>query len=611
MRSIVRGLVAVLFAALMLAIFVSPVGRMLEREYGLPLLYSVRGDLPPPPEAMVIGLDNASVGWLNAYVIMSNRTSPRLDTCLPDRAREDLMGAANINHIPRSVHACLLDELTARGAEVVAFDINFNKERPDDALLAAALGRAGNVLLFERFDQSPDGMIQRRQPRPMFRDGALGTMAFHVDSARGEIATSYATRYGGTGLRAMPEKVWEVFTGQTLPSASVDSQPIWLYGPPGTIPTVPLAAMFDPALADLLPQDLSGMVVFVGSSDPDDPGIDDHFPVPTSPGERQLIGGVELAATAFLNLLHGTLLDRLDPQSEWAIVFFVALAGGVVVLTQTRWRLMGSIAVISIGYLAVAIVAFSEFRIWLPVTVPVFLTAALVCLAAVSVRYFFVRALVGRLAPRPVADMLLQGTVADRKAAKSEVATIIFTDLVGSTALAEQMDEVAYTAAINRYYDAATEVIEQHGGMVVEFMGDGIVSMFSESVTGPDHAAKGCAAVKALVERMTGGDAEHEGDAPEFRLRVGINTGITATGHIGARHRFSFKALGDVVNVAARLEQMGKDAEHAEQHTVLLSETTRAAAGLEPAQLEPLGSVSVRGRAESVAVFRLPIAVAG
>ena len=577
MRKIIRSMCAIAFGLVMLVVYFLPFGQSLESNYGLRLLYAVRGDLPAPPEALVIGLDNRSVRWLNRNIRKLDQAAPELDACLPDFARQSLEGAANINHVPRSVHACLLDRLVPLEPRLVVFDINFNKPRPDDEVFAEAVARSGNVLLFERFSDDATG-IERLHPVGALKNAALDTMAFNVNSARGEIATGYLTRHGPfRDLLPMPDKAWTLYTGDALPEARPDVQPFWMYGPPTTVQTIPLMSVFDSGGA-ALPDDLKNRVIFVGSSDPEDASIDDHFPVPTS-GDR-LIGGVELAATAFLNRLYGTQLQRPDPAIEALVVFLVATIGAMVILSFAGWTMMSTLAALSVGWLVISIVAFIQAQLWLPVAVPVFLTAAILTLAAISVRYLFVRALVARLAPKQIARSLIGGTVADRRGVKTEPATIMFTDLVGSTGLAETLDEIEYSYAVNRYYDAATEVIEDHGGMVVEFMGDGILSLFSETVTGKDHAARCCRAAEALLAKVAEDNVAAGPDAPMLSLRIGINTGVTATGDIGARTRYNFKALGDVVNVAARLESMGKTIVDRGENVVLLSGTTRDAADL-------------------------------
>ena len=611
MRGISRWAVALLFGLTMFGILLSPAGRVLEKEYGLPLLYALRGPVAAPPEAMVIGLDNRSVRWLNARAIgwyndpdSIHQSAPGLAECMPESSWQALLGAANINHIPRPVHACLVDALAARGARLISFDINFNKDRQGDAVLAGAIARAGNVLLFERFADD-DGIELRSQPKAMFREAAIDTMAFRVDSARGQMVTGYRLRYDLAGdLRAMPDRAWSAYTGEPLPQAVEGLQWFWLYGPPLSVRTVPLMNVFDPGAA-AMPEDMSNVVVFIGSSDPEDASIDDHFPVPTSGRGNRLIGGVELAATAFLNRLHGTQLQRLPAWAEGLVAFLVAVLGTAIVFNMAGWKLVWGLGLLALGWLAVSGAAFAGAQLWLPVAVPVFLTSGLLVLGALSVRYMFVRTLVERLAPRQVASTLLGGTDADRRTMRTEQATVMFIDLIGSTGMAESLDEFTYSGAISQYYETATGVVEAHGGMVVEFMGDGVLAMFSQSVSGPRHAARACAAASALLSRVAEDNSQVGADTPELGLRIGINTGLTATGDIGAKHRFNFKALGDVVNVAARLEHLAKEIGDQGRGVILLSEATKDAALLPGESLEALGFRKLRGRRDAVNIFRL------
>jgi class 3 adenylate cyclase len=284
------------------------------------------------------------------------------------------------------------------------------------------------------------------------------------------------------------------------------------------------------------------------------------------------------------------------------LVFGMAFFGALVALTQTGWRLWAILASGFLGYSVISALAFAQAKMWMPVAVPVFATVPIICLAALAVRYLFARALVTRLAPKQVAQQLLDSTVADRSDIRTEQATIMFTDLVSSTAMSEMLSEIAYSEAINIYYDLATEVIEAHGGMVVEFMGDGILSIFSQSVTGSDHARRACDAACALVDALMAANSEAK-DHPDLCIRVGINSGLTATGDIGARRRYNFKALGEVVNVAARLEEMGKTVGKGADHIVLVSEATRTAAELPEAKVIALGPLALRGHRSKVNTY--------
>ncbi len=106
------------FALSMAIVFMSPLGQRLEREFGLGALYAIRGALEAPGEALVIGLDRASVGWLQRNIRGIDDNAPLLAKCLTSRAKEEISEARNVNHIPRGLHTCLLRDVLARHAEI-------------------------------------------------------------------------------------------------------------------------------------------------------------------------------------------------------------------------------------------------------------------------------------------------------------------------------------------------------------------------------------------------------------------------------------------------------------------------------------------------------------
>jgi adenylate cyclase len=405
----------------------------------------------------------------------------------------------------------------------------------------------------------------------------------------------------------MPDVVWQHYTGNEPPQTAPTIQPIWLYGPPKSIPTYTLRDVFARDSKHPLPESLSSVAVFVGISDPEHPGTMDHYKIPIQSAEAEEIGGVELAATAFLNVLHGQELWRPGLLGQAAIVFLVALAAALSARVLPGRRGLIAIAALALAYGGLAWALFATQQVWLPFGVPIYLAMIAAVLLGLATRYAFARLLVERLTPQPVADILLEQMGTERREVHTEQATVMFTDVVGSVRLGDQLTNAEYTEVMNRYYDTATTTIEAHKGMVVEFMGDGILAVFSESVSGPDHATLACKAALALSEGIA--------EAPKLtietgevalRLRIGINTGMTATGDVGARHRFSYKVLGDTVNVASRLQEYGKTVDDGAGNVIMVSHVTRAMSDFASGRFDDLGAIPLRGKdaTTGVAILR-------
>lgn len=617
MRRLTLRIAGCIALALVLAlVFLSPLGQRLERDFGLASLYYLRGPVEVPPEAIVIALDQQSVNWLQFNAGDFARVSDILPGCLTPHSVEALRRARNISDMPRGVHACLIGELMRRDARLIGFDILFQVETPDDTALAAAIRDAGNVVLYERIrtdaEQSAEagalGLPQRMHPRRIFVEAAGATAAFLVNAPSGNFVEGYVRRMPEfPDLGNMAEVAWSLYTGLPEPAgAEPPHRPIWLYGPPRAIPTWTLRDVFERGSANPLPASLAAVAVFIGVSDPEFLGTKDHFKIPIRDARENDIGGVELLAAAFLNLLHGEVMSKPGPAVGASVVLLFVLAVTLAArILPGRWGLI-AIAVLAGGYAAAAWTVFTRAHLWPPFAVPVFLGVTAAALLALATRYAFARMLVARLTPAPVARILLEASTTERRAVRTEPATVMFTDLVGSTRMGDRLSNLDYTAVMNHYYDAATTAIEAHEGMVVEFMGDGILAIWSESISGPHHATRACEAALALSAEMRAAPpATLPAAGEEIRLRIGINSGMTATGDIGARHRFNFKALGDTVNVAARLEQLGRDVDDGGGDVILVSHTTCAMSDFPPERFEDLGTVPLRGKRDPTGVARL------
>ena len=166
--------------------------------------------------------------------------------------------------------------------------------------------------------------------------------------------------------------------------------------------------------------------------------------------------------------------------------------------------------------------------------------------------------------------------------------TVLFCDVAGSTALGESTDPEALRALLARYFERMKAIVESHGGTVEKFIGDAVMAVFGIPQAHEDDALRACRAAVEMRDAL-----------PELgiRGRIGVNTGEVVT---GTSERL---ATGDVVNVAARLEQAAEPGE------VLVGEPTYALVrgAVDVESLEPL---ELKGKAEPVAAFRL-VAVVG
>jgi adenylate cyclase len=171
----------------------------------------------------------------------------------------------------------------------------------------------------------------------------------------------------------------------------------------------------------------------------------------------------------------------------------------------------------------------------------------------------------------------------------------LFADIRGSTTLAEQMPPAEYRALIDRFYSTTADIVFDNDGGVDKFVGDEIVAFFFPLMSGPRHARKAVDTALAML-RATG---HEDTDGPWVPVGVGVSSGMAWVGAVGDEKHTDLTALGDTVNIAARLGSAAKAGE------LLVTAEAAAAAGLDPT-LERR-SLDLKGKSTATEVVTLTV----
>jgi class 3 adenylate cyclase len=210
-----------------------------------------------------------------------------------------------------------------------------------------------------------------------------------------------------------------------------------------------------------------------------------------------------------------------------------------------------------------------------------------------------VQAALSEYVPDPLVALLARGR--EVEGGEREV-SVLFVDLRSFTTYSERHGTDTVLAIVNRYTRTASSIINRHGGTVVEFLGDGLMAVFGAPAPLPamSRAAVACACeiVTAVRELELGG----VGDAA-IAVGAGITTGTAFVGNVRAADRLIYTAIGDVVNLAARLEGLTRSL----QAAVAIDAATYEAAGDTAADFQRHGPALVKGRDQAVEVYYLPL----
>ena len=179
---------------------------------------------------------------------------------------------------------------------------------------------------------------------------------------------------------------------------------------------------------------------------------------------------------------------------------------------------------------------------------------------------------------------------------RRKVVTIVFADVVGSTALGERVDSETLRWAMQRWFVRMRDVVEAHGGTVENYMGDAVMAVFGIPVAHEDDALRAVRAAATMREQVAALRDELRAErGVELSVRIGVNTGEAVTGDAAAG---GFFTAGDIVNVAARLEQSAQPGD-----ILVGSDTYRLVRhAVEAVAVDPL---AVKGKSEPVGAFRL------
>ncbi len=514
---------------------------------------------------------------------------------------------------PREVHARLVASLRAAGARAVAFDVLFVDPTASDAALASAMGPDVVIAADVETIETPQGALTVRvEPLPLLtaagaRRGLVG-MPLDDDGA----------------VRRLPPLA-DGFAARTLAALDVappqppDNARIAFPGPPGAYPRVSFYQALN--AAEMLPPGLfEGRVAFVGlalraSADVTTGGAD-LFRTPWTARGFGLTPGVEIHALAFDTLREAKWIAPVPVFAAPALALLAAFgaafaARGRGVAAATLATAGGAIA--WIGAAATGLAA----SVWLPPAAPAL--AALLAGAAQAgldlareraARRRVLRAFEHYLAPAMV-ERLAEDPGALRLGGELRHVTLFFCDLRGFTTLTEAMkaDPEGLTRLVNRALTPVVKAIHAHDGAVDKFMGDCVMGLWNAPLETPGHPRRAVAAAIAAVDAVArlSEDVDREAEAagrrpPRLGVGVGVNTGTCVVGNMGADGRFDYPALGDAVNLAARLEGLtrsyGVDC--------LVGEETAEEAGFEG--LAEVDLVAVKGKAEPVRAF-VPLAL--
>jgi adenylate cyclase len=522
----------------------------------------------------------------------------------------------------REVWALLLDRLFAAGARLVMFDMIFSSPYDGDPAFHAAIDRyRDKVVLGANFDmQNADKPLITPNntliPPPQLQDDRVGFVDFWADPIDDKIR-AVAYRVTDRQLAGLPphpsEEIYESLSARGLAKIGHGNDVprdfrghMIRFSDPDALPPRPLYEVFDPKLWHANYADgafFKDKVVIIGASAQ---VSHDFFDTPMSP----MTSGPGLHLQAMAAAIGHEFLQPTPPKVGFALVGAAGLIAWLLVAFLRKPLLyLGGLVVITGAYLGMARLFYDKTGLLL-LTVPVL--SALVLSGSFSLGFEYALERLEKLRTRRTLERYVSKNVvreilenpdsyySSLRGVRVPV-TILFSDLIGFTTLAEKADPEALVAQLNEYLTRMTSVIFGGGGTLDKFIGDAIMAVWGNVRSlGMAQDAKNCARSALGMRRELRQLNQKWRDEGRMGLGmgIGINQGEVIVGNIGSQERMDPTVIGDSVNLASRLEGLtrvyGVD---------ILVGATAAELVREEFHLRSVARVQVKGKTKPVDVF--------
>jgi len=544
---------------------------------------------------------------------------------------------------PRQVYSAVIDYLRTGGAKAVFFDFLFSESSragiEDDQDMARAMERSGNVFLtlsLSQKEESEEAVPASALERFALANEDLPVSSYPIALSAGLPVDELIRAARGAGnVLFLPDKdgifrrlpLAGSYLGRLIPSISValadfigggknlSSVPvdssgrmiIRYHGPAGTYKRFSIASIINSwALIEegkepqVPPSEFSGKTILIGGNAP---GILDNRPTPLSGA----CPGVEIQATMLDNLLRRDFIRVPPPAVFFGLLIFVSLltAVGASVLRKIRQLVVFFIFCLALPCGAVWLAFRAGF--WLDFVVPEFsvvagfLGASLLNYSVEGKQRRFIKSVFQHYLSPDVIERVIENPALLRLGGEKREITSFFSDVAGFTTISEALAPEELVNLLNEYLSEMTDLILSSGGTLDKYEGDAIIAFWNAPLDQPDHALRACRAALSCQKRLAALQPRFlEKYGRAVAMRIGLNSGAAVVGNMGSTRRFDYTAMGDTINLAARLEGACK------QYKVLIlagEETFRRVQN--ELAVREVDIVRVVGKAKPVAVYEI------
>jgi adenylate cyclase len=560
-------------------------------------------------------LEPVEKGWFDRLFELRGARAPRAPIVIVTVDDSSFSQLDTQWPFPRAMHGTVIDRISAGRPLAIAIDMLFDTKSSrgprDDKALGAAVARAGNVVLGampisegQDLYAAPGTGYRLSDPNlPILaiRSGAAAYAAVQLPrDSDGHVrrgTTMFVARDATLTMPTFDAAIYGVVARAGFPAAPLPSSRTFIInfrGRPKTFTWIPYSQVLR---GEVEPKTFSGKIVLIG---PTADIFHDVFPTPFS--RNGLMPGVELHANAIETLLSGNAIREIPQWASTLLAVVVALIGALLVVRLRALRAFFAALGLWLALALAVVWVFALLDVWLRSVA--FTVAVVLGYGATVVEHFVREQREKRRLSRFFSADVLRAVLRDKDERKSlgasrRLVTVLFSDLRGFTSISEKLPPEQIVEMLREYLTEMTEIVFKNGGTVDKYIGDCVMALYNVPFEDPEHAIR---AVRTGLEFQESTLAAAERWQAKYgvsiRNGVGINTGEAIVGTLGSQKIFQYTAIGDTVNLAARLESITKDY-HA---SIIISESTYEYVK-DKFPTRGLGEVTVKGKTVPVKIF--------
>jgi adenylate cyclase len=338
----------------------------------------------------------------------------------------------------------------------------------------------------------------------------------------------------------------------------------------------------------------------------------DRRPTPIS--ERQ--EGASINATALDNLLHASVITRAPAWLDALVAFLLAFVLGVYVMAIWTAIASGpiafavtSVSVLALlgGYLLVANLVFDTQQLWLAVVLPVgggiVSTIAALLVESVVERKdrSFVQQALGRYTSKALVSQLIEHPEYLSLGGQKREISCYFSDIAGFTSISEVLTAERLVDLLNDYLTLMSEIVDKYGGYVDKYIGDAVMAFWGGLIPDEKHATHAVlAAIDMRTACLSNAARWKKEYGADVMARAGVNSGMAVVGNMGSRDKYNYTVMGDMVNLASRLEGGNKP-----YGTLLMISEFTYEKCKEDIEVRTLDLMTVKGKEQAVTVYEV------